>query len=178
MNCPSCGAPMHPDGDGLKCDYCLSVYFPEKDDSGVRVLGESSDQACPICKVPLVDAVIAKTPILYCTQCRGMLIPMPVFQTLIEVLRVAQGGTTIQSAGEAKDLRRKIDCPHCHHPMDAHFYAGPGNVVIDSCDECMLIWLDHGELMCIVRAPDDRNSAGVFDSAPDHYDDSAGQAPN
>jgi Zn-finger nucleic acid-binding protein len=174
MNCPSCGAPMHPDGDGLKCDYCLSFYFPEKDDSGVRVLGEPSDHACPICKLPLVDAVIATIHILYCTQCRSMLVPMQVFQALIEKLQAAQGGAAIQPAVGNKDLSRRIDCPHCHQPMDAHFYAGPGNVVIDSCDQCMLIWLDHGELMRIVRAPDDRNPAALFDAAPDQYDDSGG----
>jgi Zn-finger nucleic acid-binding protein len=38
--------------------------------------------------------------------------------------------------------------------MEAHFYAGPGNVVLDSCDFCNLNWLDHGELMRIARAPD------------------------
>ena len=45
--------------------------------------------------------------------------------------------------------------------MDAHFYAGPGNVVIDSCEECSLIWLDRGELMHIVHAPDDRIPEGA-----------------
>jgi Zn-finger nucleic acid-binding protein len=38
--------------------------------------------------------------------------------------------------------------------MDAHFYAGPGNVVMDSCEVCDLNWLDHGELSRISRAPE------------------------
>jgi Zn-finger nucleic acid-binding protein len=42
--------------------------------------------------------------------------------------------------------------------MDAHFYAGPGNVVIDSCEDCCLIWLDRGKLMRIVHAPDSVDS--------------------
>jgi Zn-finger nucleic acid-binding protein len=37
--------------------------------------------------------------------------------------------------------------------MDAHVYFGGGNVVIDSCEQCELNWLDHGELMRIARAP-------------------------
>jgi Zn-finger nucleic acid-binding protein len=40
--------------------------------------------------------------------------------------------------------------------MEAHSYAGPGNVVIDSCEPCSLNWLDHGELARIAQAPDDR----------------------
>jgi Zn-finger nucleic acid-binding protein len=38
--------------------------------------------------------------------------------------------------------------------MDTHYYAGPGNIVIDDCPSCELNWLDAGELMTIVRAPD------------------------
>jgi Zn-finger nucleic acid-binding protein len=149
---------LKPDEDSYKCDFCHSVYFPEKDDDGVRVLGETSNQACPICNIPLVNAAIAKIRILYCTRCRGMLISMQVFEALIEQLRTERSAAAPQPAADASDLHRKIDCPQCHHRMDTHFYAGPGNVVIDSCENCCLIWLDSGELMHIVHAPGMRDS--------------------
>jgi Zn-finger nucleic acid-binding protein len=38
--------------------------------------------------------------------------------------------------------------------MDTHYYAGPGNVIVDSCDTCSLLWLDRGELTRIAHAPD------------------------
>jgi Zn-finger nucleic acid-binding protein len=38
--------------------------------------------------------------------------------------------------------------------MDTHFYAGPGNAVISSCEDCCLIWMDRGVLMRIVHTPD------------------------
>ena len=38
--------------------------------------------------------------------------------------------------------------------METHFYNGPGNVIIDDCEHCELNWLDTGELMRVVRAPD------------------------
>lgn len=160
MNCPSCGAPMHlkPEMDSFKCEYCQSVYFPEKDDDGVRVLGEPSEQACPVCKLPLMQAAIDKFRILYCTQCRGMLIPMGEFQVLIDDLQTLQRDTMVQTAVTTEDLRRRIDCPQCHRAMEAHFYAGPGNVTIDSCETCALNWLDHGELMRIVHAPDQHSA--------------------
>jgi Zn-finger nucleic acid-binding protein len=43
--------------------------------------------------------------------------------------------------------------------MDTHFYAGPGNVIVDSCGNCFLIWLDRGELMRIVHAPDENDNS-------------------
>jgi Zn-finger nucleic acid-binding protein len=38
--------------------------------------------------------------------------------------------------------------------MAAHIYGGPGNVVIDSCENCQVNWLDHGELRRMALAPD------------------------
>ena len=37
--------------------------------------------------------------------------------------------------------------------MATHPYYGPGNVVLDSCGACDLVWLDFGELKQIVDAP-------------------------
>jgi Zn-finger nucleic acid-binding protein len=102
-----------------------------------------------------MHAALAKIRILYCTKCRGMLIPMAVLEGLIEEQRVLEGGTFIQPAADDRDSRRRINCPHCHKLMDAHRYAGPGNVYIDSCEGCLLIWLDRGELTRMVHAPDE-----------------------
>jgi len=177
MNCPSCGAPMHlkPDMESFRCDYCQSVFFPEKNDEGVRVLGEESRDACPICNIPLVNAAVAKVRILYCTKCHGMLLPMPVLPSLIDELQDDAGGkaTVVQPASDKEDLSRKISCPQCHHHMDTHFYAGPGNVVVDSCEDCCLIWLDRGELMRIVHASD--GSISYAESLPGDLDSSQDQ---
>jgi Zn-finger nucleic acid-binding protein len=145
---------LKPDMESYKCDFCQNTFFPEKNDDGVRVLGEPSGQDCPLCNIPLVHAVLAKNPIIYCTGCKGMLIPMAMLEGLIEELRDEQGAGAAPVAPDKEDLRRKINCPQCHRPMDAHFYAGPGNAVIDSCEECSLIWMDRGVLMRIVHAPD------------------------
>jgi hypothetical protein len=81
-----------------------------------------------------------------------MLIPMPAFETLVDELEPAEGTALVEPSAESMDLRRKIGCPGCGRPMDAHFYAGPGHIVIDSCEDCSLIWLDHGKLMRLVLA--------------------------
>ena len=55
------------------------------------------------------------------------------------------------------------NCPACLERFETHPYCGPGNVVIDSCRDCELTWLDHGELATIMRAPGQRPSP---DSSP------------
>src|SRR5258708_30282200 len=81
-NCPACGAPLtlRPDTAGYECVYCHTVYFPGEEDDGVVVSGEPSDPslACPVCSLALVNASIAKTPLLYCNQCHGLLLPTAV----------------------------------------------------------------------------------------------------
>ncbi|MGA3082428.1 MAG: zf-TFIIB domain-containing protein [Terracidiphilus sp.] len=156
MNCPSCGAPMKLKADmaSFKCEYCQSVCFPEKNDDGVRVLEEQSGHDCPVCSVPLNHAYLGTSPIIYCTKCNGMLIAMGGLEGMIDEQRSAHRAVAAPPPPDKDDLKRKINCPQCHRPMDAHFYGGPGNVVIDSCEECSLIWLDRGELLRIALAPD------------------------
>jgi Zn-finger nucleic acid-binding protein len=156
MNCPTCGAPMRlePDKDCLTCDYCKNMFFPQAGDDGVRVFPEKSEDACPVCALPLMQASLAKIRIEYCTRCRGMLIPMSVFLSLVEELRAGDAGSLIPSPPDRAELQRRLACPRCHKPMETHYYSGAGNVILEDCEGCELNWLDHGKLMRIVRAPD------------------------
>jgi Zn-finger nucleic acid-binding protein len=157
MNCPSCGAPLRlPEvGDSPICDYCGSVSLPEKDEDGVRILGEASATECPVCRVPLAPASLLHRRFLYCTRCRGSLIPMPVFVALVQELRARSAGAAQPPhPPDPRELQRALRCPQCGAAMDTHYYEGGGNVVIDDCSRCELNWLDSGELQTIGRAGD------------------------
>lgn len=147
--------------DFLRCEYCLTLHFPDPNADGVRVLDVDSEFACPRCKIPvLVHGAISGERVHYCIRCRGMLIPMGTFVGLIEELRSRHESS--EYAGkqpEWADLDRHLNCPQCHAPMNTHPYAGPGAVIIDSCSTCYWNWLDHGELQRIVRAPDHKFAA-------------------
>jgi Zn-finger nucleic acid-binding protein len=141
--------------DYMRCDFCKNIHIADPDDEGVRLNEEQSQLACPICGEPLWNATLTGVRLQSCRKCRGMLIPMETFVDLIEQLRSKQGDAVATPRRAAPDeLRRKINCPKCRRPMEAHFYLGGGSVVIDGCDPCCLNWLDHGELMRIVRAPE------------------------
>jgi len=141
--------------DHLTCDFCKTIYFPEaeSDDQGVHVLDEVPDRACPVCAVALWEASLSAVPLLYCKRCRGMLLGMGAFESLIDLLRAGGDGDQASQPADHSELDRKINCPQCHKRMETHFYFGGGSVVIDDCDSCSLIWLDHGELARIAHAP-------------------------
>ena len=157
MNCPTCGAPLHlPEGrDSLPCDYCGAVCVPEANEEGISLLGENSPMLCPVCKIPLEHAAMLHQRFLYCTRCRGNLIPMPTFVSLVEELRARSGGAAIkQHPPQPRELQRRLKCPQCGGAMENHPYCGGGNVVIDDCERCELNWLDASEIVRIARAPD------------------------
>jgi len=139
----------------FQCDYCTSLYFPQENLDGVRLLDESVEVNCPLCEIPLVLAYIDETQILYCTRCHGMLIKQMAFLLTLEYMKERASGSPIKPKPVNRDeLKREIDCPYCSKKMATHAYAGPGNVVVDNCLDCMVIWLDTNEVKRIVQAQD------------------------
>jgi Zn-finger nucleic acid-binding protein len=137
----------------LRCDYCKSIFVAAADDTGVQLLDQAAELACPVCAVPLWDAVLAGVQIHACKHCHGLLVAMGAFEELIDQMRALHEESAIPSPADPADLKRNISCPRCRRRMDTHFYYGGGQAVISGCESCSLNWLDGGVLMRIVRAP-------------------------
>jgi Zn-finger nucleic acid-binding protein len=156
MHCEHCGAAMRLDRDRgmMVCLYCGAECIPAQDEDGVEIIGPSSKK-CPVCAASLSDSVIESFPILSCAQCHGMLIPMDTFPHLLSDLRAhRERPPEFVSRRDESDAARHLHCPQCGSEMDAHPYGGGGNVNIDSCEKCAVVWLDRNELRKIVVAPD------------------------
>ena len=139
------------------CRYCGSFHFPETAaDQGVRVLAESNEPLpCPVCATRLSSGVLDEThAIHYCQTCRGVLMGRGTFADVVQQRRAwATAPPAAPVPLRQEDLTRKVSCPKCRVRLATHPYYGPGNVVIDSCGTCDVIWLDFGELKQIVDAP-------------------------
>jgi len=107
---------------------------------------------CPICKIPLSNAVIYNTEVDYCPKCYG--------------LWFEEG--ELQFAKNAKDENLKwldIDlwkdeskfkvsygirlCPYCRMPLYEVYY-GNSKVIVDVCNLCHGVWLDRAEFRKII----------------------------
>lgn len=158
MNCPHCGAPMtlYADRGYAFCTHCGTFHFPEPTGEGIRALGEAGDDlCCPLCHAPLLVAALnERYPAHYCQACRGLLFERGSFRGVVQLRRsqAAGPGVTPRPLDRA-ELARQVSCPACGRLMDTHPYLGPGNVLIDTCSACDLIWLDHGELSEMIEAP-------------------------
>ena len=118
-------------------------------------VGAETASLCPTCQAMLSDGSIQNKSVLYCTKCRGLLVSIDKFLPLVEFLRVLRRptGSDIQPRDNS-DADRGFACPMCSKTMTGHPYGGPGNVNIDTCEPCSVIWLDLNELHRIVMAPD------------------------
>ena len=137
----------------MLCDYCGSQKTPPMDEDGVVVLDPTS-HLCPVCATPLANASIESQEMLYCTHCHGMLLDMEKFLPLLDVLREYRYWSRSSQAPRDFDDGRVLHCPLCKGEMDHHPYGGGGNLAVDSCEPCGVLWLDRGELSRIVAAPD------------------------
>lgn len=139
------------------CRYCGSFHFPDTTaEDGIRIVAEPPEAlACAVCSKPLSSAIIDEAhPIQYCRNCRGVLVARRGFAAVVQKRRSWATGTPAPPIPlNRQELDRKVRCPLCKGPMSTHPYFGPGNVVIDSCEPCELVWLDFGELAQIVDAP-------------------------
>lgn len=155
MDCSNCGAPLTAvrSGAHFVCDFCGSFVLPNKTEDGVVVVGGPGQRACPVCAQPLLQAAVERLPVEHCDRCGGVLCDRRTFKQIIERLRARHSGPKLAPEPiDPSERERKLDCPACGRGMDLHPYYGPGNVMIDSCDACHLVWLDKGEVAIIVRS--------------------------
>jgi len=159
IRCSACGAPI---SDGqvhqsrIGCRFCgtWQLLTDSGDGSGIHFLGELSDFPCPVCDEPLEQALLDDVRILACAGCGGFAIADESFAAVVQERRARFEGDADRAIPiDLQELHKTVDCPRCRRAMDVHPYYGPGNVVIDSCHRCRLIWLDSGELRRLERAP-------------------------
>jgi Zn-finger nucleic acid-binding protein len=154
MNCRNCGAAMQPVAGAayFRCQYCGTFEFPTTTDDRVATRNELTDFPCPVCHKPLGAATVEGYAVCFCGTCHGVLATNVEFSNILGKLRAEYADRPGAPRGlDPVELRRRVGCPKCKKGMDTHPYGGGGNVVIDTCPRCHLIWLDAGEMETIAR---------------------------
>ena len=139
------------------CHYCGSFHFIEGPATdGVQVLERPEPAVgCPVCEAPLSRALLDnRHTVQHCERCGGLAMIRTSFADVVNHRRAWASGPPVTPLPlDPRELERQVDCPGCDGRMAVHPYYGPGNVVIDTCDRCDMIWVDRGELQQIADAP-------------------------
>ena len=159
MNCTNCGAAMAliESRRYFQCRHCGTHHFPQTVEAdGIRVVGTpASAPACPVCRTAMAHALLDEDhPVDFCTRCRGVLLPRQSFARVVHKRRAWATEPPAEPVPlHRAALTRELACPKCRRRFDTYPHYGPGNVVIDNCTSCDLVWLDFGEIQQIVEAP-------------------------
>ena len=137
-----------------QCGYCSTLVCPEPVADGVRITGEPG-RNCPVCRLALVRAVMDDLePIEVCDRCKGIFMARRAFAaTLLSRRQAADTPSVTPAPVNRAELDRPLACPQCRGSMLTDWYYGPGNIVIDTCPACDVVWLDAGELTRAVDGP-------------------------
>jgi Zn-finger nucleic acid-binding protein len=172
INCKKCGGIANPVAgqEYHRCRFCDSlIQLAEVSVDRILPTGAflGSEGTCPCCADLLQTGVIEGRRGLYCGLCFGMLLRHEDFGGIIQERQARRAG--IEPAEprpvDPKAFHRRLNCPSCHAQMDVHPYYGPGNIVIDTCAQCGLMWLDHGELTRVEQSAARRFSLADTSSA-------------
>ena len=139
---------------------------------GVRIVGQAADGAtCPACTIAMAHALLDdEHPIEFCARCRGILLPRTTFAVVTQKRRAWATSPPAQpSPLDPGELRRQLACPRCGRMIQTYPHSGPGNVIIDNCTGCDVIWLDFGEMRQIVDAPGSDRGTRELRRVDDEY---------
>ncbi len=168
LSCQKCGGALActDNQHAYRCEYCCQLSILSDGPllvDGIQPVDEQVESACPTCCNWLHTAQLDGRPVLYCRCCYGMLVRRDHFGAIVNERRSkrADREQEICRPIDSSALRRRLRCPACEGNMEAHPYYGPGNVVIDSCDDCGYVWLDHGELSRVERAAGGREPVSM-----------------
>ena len=139
------------------CHHCGTFHFLEVAAvEGLQVVDrQDRARSCPVCTTPLSLALLnTNHSVDHCERCGGFLMVRPTFADVVQRRRASASGPAAPPVPiDRRELERRLNCPACRSHMEVHPYYGPGNVVIDTCDRCDMVWMDGGELQQIEDAP-------------------------
>ncbi len=135
-----------------------------------QVQGAVTQQACPRCKVPLMEIHMEGAEAEQCSYCKGHLLKGGVLERLITREEITFLPEDIRKARIWRDVQKgplkdrdpfpDIQCPFCESPMGRSIHSILTQVVINHCsdDQCGAIWCDGGELETILMLIQDAHS--------------------
>lgn len=145
-----------------RCQFCTSLIQPvQVSTDRIHPTGQTLQSTCPCCSNALETGLMEDRQVLYCGQCLGLLMKNEDFGAIVHARAARRVGVDPAEPRpiDPASYERRVGCPSCSAKMDVHPYYGPGNVVVDTCYECGLIWLDHGEITRVEHASGGRQTS-------------------
>ena len=107
---------------------------------------------CPICKKPLLTAILHNVEINYCPKCLGLWFEEEELRWAKDEKDRNLGWLDVDLWRDKKKLKISYGirlCPSCRVPLYEVYY-GDSKIIVDVCNLCHGVWLDRAEFKKIV----------------------------
>lgn len=103
---------------------------------------------CPRCHTELTRGTFAAVRVFRCDECSGTALSQHNVLPVLEHLTLSVYGDVSPDIPlpATQDNSPPLSCPDCLANMERHGYMGSKQLLMDSCPDCTMIWLDKDEL--------------------------------
>ena len=108
---------------------------------------------CPRCDGTLKFGRYHNQKVHHCSSCSGTLFALASLGQALEELSAELFCKVSPDAvlPELTNTNELLNCPHCASRMENYGYMGSHKVMLDSCIECNMIWVDALELAAMAK---------------------------
>jgi Zn-finger nucleic acid-binding protein len=152
MLCHSCQCPIPWDGIStiVVCENCRtyrSIDIPDSTGEAIEPLGLPGESLCPGCRCRMSLAAMDGLLVEHCAACSGVLVSGETFAMFVRNRRAEFREAALQPVTILLDSQnRKVRCPCCRGRMNKNPSYGPDFMIIDTCTECSVVWIDCSEV--------------------------------
>ena len=121
------------------------------------------ERLCPVCQIELKPQVHYGVTIDVCPACAGIWFDADELKRLhdIDESILPRLDTIYQPQVLPYDPPWEKLCPVCRSPLRPYNYLYTTNIVLDTCDQCGGVWVDHGELEKMRRVLQDAHAMEI-----------------
>ncbi|MDW8051187.1 MAG: zf-TFIIB domain-containing protein [Armatimonadota bacterium] len=121
------------------------------------------ERLCPNCQIPLRPQVHLGVTIDVCPACAGMWFDADELTYLHQMDEsiFPRLDALYQPEVVAYESPWARLCPVCQQPMRPYNYLYTSDIVLDTCDNCGGVWVDHGELEKMYRVLQDARAMEI-----------------
>lgn len=102
---------------------------------------------CSRCSSQLLFQEMGESGFYTCPNCVSILIPQRLVIPILAMVAEELGAVSEHcEVPQQEDLPGDVVCPQCDSLMTRFGYQGTNRVILDRCNDCMLVWMDPGEV--------------------------------
>jgi len=111
---------------------------------------------CPRCDAIVEFGHYLQEPVYHCSNCYGSFYPLATLGRSLEKIGLelfssVDPDAVLPGLPELPGNRDSLTCPLCKASMENYGYMGSNKIILDACNDCIMVWVDAHELAAMAK---------------------------